>query len=92
MNRDADLPDNNRTTLTNYLTIKVKDTGVGMTAQQVSKLFRNFTKMKKDRCMNKEGVGLGLMISKNLANALGGDIVVTSKESQGTCFTLIVPQ
>lgn len=41
--------------------------------------------------MNREGVGLGLAVSKNLALALGGDIKVESTEGVGTKFTLILP-
>lgn len=58
--------------------ISVEDTGVGMDDEQIDMLFQNFTKFKKDRKMNKEGVGLGLSISRNIARALGGDIKVQS--------------
>ena len=44
-----------------------------------------------NRHLNRDGVGLGLKISKSLANALGGDIQVTSKEGKGSSFTLILP-
>lgn len=40
--------------------------------------------------MNKNGVGLGLTLSKNLANALGGDLVVQSEVGKGSKFTLIL--
>jgi two-component system, sensor histidine kinase len=71
--------------------IKVKDFGVGMTDFQKKNLFQNFTKYLEDREMNKEGVGLGLKISKNIANALGGDISVESEVGRGSCFTLSLP-
>ena len=48
----------------------------------------NFTKLTTNRDLNKEGVGLGLTISKNLAQALGGEIKVTSEEGVGSIFTL----
>ena len=47
--------------------VSVKDTGVGMNAEQMSSLFYDFTKISQHRGLNKEGVGLGLTISKNLA-------------------------
>ena len=43
------------------------------------------------RELNKDGVGLGLTISKNLANAFGGDIQVESKVGQGSLFILSLP-
>jgi signal transduction histidine kinase len=56
------------------LHIAVEDTGVGMTPQQVAKLFQPYTKIMNNRNMNREGVGLGLAVSRNIARALGGDI------------------
>lgn len=49
-----------------------------MTEAEVSKLFKPFTKIKCNRELNREGVGLGLSVSKNLAIALEGDIIVSS--------------
>ncbi|CDW80514.1 sensor kinase [Stylonychia lemnae] len=63
----------------NQLNLIIKDSGVGMDKQQLSKLFTAFTKIMQNRDMNKDGVGLGLTISKNLAQALGGDINKTLK-------------
>ncbi len=62
-----------------------------MTRRQVSSLFTNFTKIMDHRELNKEGVGLGLTISKNIANALGGDIKVQSKIGRGSNFVLSLP-
>ena len=45
----------------------VSDTGVGIDSQRIQSLFSAFTKIMKNRELNKEGVGLGLTISKNLA-------------------------
>ena len=70
---------------------KVKDTGVGISADQHAKLFSAFTKIMKDRDLNKEGVGLGLQVSKNLALAMGGDITFKSMEGIGSSFTLKLP-
>jgi signal transduction histidine kinase len=60
------------------MTTIIRDTGVGMTQDQMKNLFTNYTKIINNRELNREGVGLGLMISKNLAKALGGDIYAES--------------
>ncbi len=62
-----------------------------MTKDVLSLLFTAFTKISKDRHLNKEGVGLGLAISKNLAVAFGGDIEVESEVGKGSSFTLVIP-
>ncbi|TNV74028.1 hypothetical protein FGO68_gene16903 [Halteria grandinella] len=73
------------------ITIAIEDTGVGMNSSQVAQLFSNFTKFMKNRHLNRDGVGLGLSISKNLANALGGDIQVQSTCGVGSQFVLSIP-
>lgn len=62
-----------------------------MTFNQQVKLFTAFTKITKNRDLNKEGCGLGLTISKNLAVVLGGDISVESEVGKGSKFTLELP-
>eukprot|EP00347_Sterkiella_histriomuscorum_P000322 403376324 len=69
----------------------VEDSGVGLSKNQISQLFNTFTKIMQNRHLNKEGVGLGLTISKNLAKALGGDITVVSQVDKGSQFSLILP-
>ena len=54
-------------------------------------LFRAFTKIMNHRELNKDGVGLGLAISKNIARSLGGDIDVISVVGQGSKFILNIP-
>ena len=49
-----------------------------MDEDQVKSLFQHFTKFQRNRDLNKEGVGLGLTVSKKMAKALGGDIEVMS--------------
>jgi signal transduction histidine kinase len=73
------------------LEIAVKDSGVGMSRLQLSRLFKPFTKIKSNRKLNKEGVGLGLAVSKNIAIALSGDISVKSETGKGSTFTLSLP-
>ncbi len=58
--------------------ISVEDSGTGIDEKDLEILFSAFTKIQKNRENNKEGCGLGLTISKNLAVALGGDIKVES--------------
>ena len=57
----------------------------------MTNLFTNYTKIINNRELNREGVGLGLTISKNLAKALGGDIIATSSIGIGSSFTLKIP-
>ena len=54
--------------------IIVEDTGAGMIQHKIAKLFKTFTKILKNKNSNRDGVGLGLTLSKNIAQALGGDI------------------
>lgn len=71
-------------------TIEVQDTGVGIDKGQVSSLFNVFTKIMDNRDLNKQGVGLGLAIAKNLAVALGGSLTVSSQKGIGTTFSLTI--
>jgi signal transduction histidine kinase len=73
------------------LKIIIEDTGVGMTRDQLASLFTNFTKIMDNRELNKEGVGLGLTISKNIAQAMKGDIEVKSLVGVGSKFILTLP-
>ena len=57
----------------------------------MTNLFTNYTKIINNRELNREGVGLGLTISKNLAKALGGDIYAESSIGIGSNFTLKIP-
>lgn len=74
-----------------FVKIKVEDSGVGMSNQQKARLFQPFTKIKSNRQLNKEGVGLGLAVSKNIAIALSGNIEVTSAQGKGSTFILKLP-
>ncbi|TNV82855.1 hypothetical protein FGO68_gene13706 [Halteria grandinella] len=71
--------------------ITIEDTGVGMTDSQLKRLFTPFTKILQNRELNREGVGLGLSISRNIAHAFGGDLEVSSEVNKGTKFTLWLP-
>ena len=75
----------------NALTIAVADTGIGMTPEQLGKLFVAFTQADATMTRRFGGTGLGLVISRKLAQALGGDITVESTPGKGTTFRLTVP-
>eukprot|EP00347_Sterkiella_histriomuscorum_P002149 403369283 len=76
---------------TNLVQFNVKDTGVGISIDQHSKLFSAFTKIMKNRNLNRQGCGLGLQVSKNLANAMGGNIQFKSQVGKGSLFVLLLP-
>ena len=70
------------------LTFIVEDTGIGMSANQISRLFTPFEQADATTTRRFGGTGLGLCISKNLAQLLGGDVSVTSEVGVGSCFTI----
>jgi len=67
---------------------KVVDTGIGMTEEQLENLYKPFTQADESTTRKYGGTGLGLTISKRLANMLGGDLTATSTYGAGTTFTL----
>lgn len=68
--------------------IKVKDFGCGMSKANLSKLFIDFNKMEESQSLNKQGVGLGLSICKNLIELMAGAVTVESELNVGTTFTI----
>ncbi|SDM55389.1 PAS domain S-box-containing protein [Methylobacterium phyllostachyos] len=74
-----------------WLRFTVQDTGIGMNAEQVGRLFERFTQADESTTRNYGGTGLGLALSRAFAQLLGGDITVDSVEGEGTSFTLRVP-
>lgn len=69
----------------------VTDTGIGMTEEQVTRLFQRFSQADETTTRKFGGTGLGLAITRAFAQLLGGDITVTSILGQGTTFTLRLP-
>ncbi len=67
---------------------EVTDTGIGMTAEQVAKLFQPFVQADASTTRKYGGTGLGLTISRRFARLLGGDVTVTSEPGVGTVFTV----
>ena len=72
------------------LTLSVIDTGPGMNADAVNRLFTAFQQADGSVAAKHGGTGLGLTISRNLARLMGGDITVRSAPGQGTVFTVTV--
>ncbi|MBD1917739.1 MULTISPECIES: MHYT domain-containing protein [Cyanophyceae] len=75
---------------THWLEITVQDTGVGIDADELSCLFQPFEQTQSGR-HSAEGTGLGLSLSNNFAQLMGGTIVVTSLPGKGSTFTLSIP-
>ena len=71
------------------LVLEVKDTGIGMSEDALSRIFRPFERL--DSVRNAEGFGLGLPITKGLVNLLGGTIDVTSDIDRGSTFRVTLP-
>ncbi|MFI4975708.1 MAG: ATP-binding protein [Caulobacterales bacterium] len=70
------------------LEVSVADTGPGMTADQLTRLFTPFEQLEASIARNHGGTGLGLAISRDLTRLMGGDITVTSAPGAGATFTL----
>lgn len=72
-----------------HLIIYVSDTGLGMSQADCQRIFDAFTRLPNGQ--GKEGVGLGLSITREVVQMLGGTITVTSEEGKGSCFTVSLP-
>ena len=70
----------------------VTDTGEGMTEEGLSKVFREYEQAERSTSAKHGGTGLGLPITKKLAEMMGGDVMVTSEIGTGSVFTLYVPR
>lgn len=70
---------------------EVKDTGVGISQSELSKLFNRFEQADATTTRNFGGTGLGLPIAKQLAHLMGGEITVTSEENIGSTFSVVLP-
>ena len=75
-----------------WVTVAVTDTGIGMTAEQMGKLFQEFSQASSATASKYGGTGLGLAISKGFCQMMGGDITVESKPGRGSTFTIRLPR
>jgi signal transduction histidine kinase len=75
-----------------WITIAVADTGIGMTPEQMGKLFQEFSQASSTTASKYGGTGLGLAISRRFCQMMGGDITVESAPGKGSTFTIRLPR
>lgn len=73
------------------LTVRVKDTGIGIPEEDVPHLFERFYRVEKSRTSETGGTGLGLAIAKEIVEAHGGSISIESKQGEGSTVTICLP-
>lgn len=73
-----------------YLSIAVSDTGIGMSSEQADKIFDSFTQADGSTSRKFGGTGLGLTIVKQLVQLMGGEVSLTTKQGEGSCFTVTI--
>jgi len=75
------------------MTVYVKDTGIGIHADDVEKIFKRFEQVENGLAVQRQGTGLGLSIARELIQAMGGKMYVESEVGAGTTFyyTLVLP-
>ena len=74
-----------------WVVFKILDHGIGMTAEQIHKLFLPFSQIDASPTRRYGGSGLGLAITKQFCQIMGGDVSVESKFGQGSTFTMRLP-
>ena len=74
-----------------WIQIDVSDTGIGMTGEQMSRLFQAFTQADASTASKYGGTGLGLAICRQFARIMGGEVSVASETGKGSTFTLRMP-
>jgi len=77
--------------LENDLEVSVKDTGIGISEEHTKAIFKPFRQVDGSSSRGYEGTGLGLALCKEFVEMHGGNISVTSKKGEGSCFTFTIP-
>jgi signal transduction histidine kinase/DNA-binding response OmpR family regulator len=75
----------------NWMTFRVKDSGIGMSQDQIAKVFEAFTQADNSTTRKYGGTGLGLTITRKFCQMMGGDIEVESVQGAGSTFTIHLP-
>ncbi len=74
------------------VSIAIKDNGIGIAPEALGEIFKKFERAKNANSINVTGTGLGLYIAKQMAEAMGGSITVSSEgEGKGSTFTITFP-
>jgi PAS domain S-box-containing protein len=74
-----------------WVLFRVSDTGIGMSPEQIERLFEAFAQAEASTARRFGGTGLGLTISRQFARIMGGDVTVNSELGEGSTFTLVLP-
>jgi signal transduction histidine kinase len=74
-----------------WLTLTVTDTGIGMTPEEIERVFEEFAQADSSLTRKYGGTGLGLAISRRLCRMMGGDIALSSRPGEGTACTVRLP-
>ena len=75
----------------NWIELAVADSGIGMTPEQQTKIFEEFTQADSSTAQRFGGTGLGLAITRKLARMMGGEVTVKSEPGKGSVFTVRLP-
>ncbi|MEP6689542.1 MAG: ATP-binding protein [Gemmatimonadaceae bacterium] len=77
---------------TDDVLVRIRDSGIGIAADQVARIFEPFVQVASGHTAVREGVGLGLAISRDLARLMGGELTAESALGEGSVFTLTLPR
>jgi PAS domain S-box-containing protein len=87
------IKEQSRTAQESTIAISIRDTGIGISPDQIERIFEGFVQAENSTTRRYGGTGLGLVITKNLVTMMGGELLVDSMPDRGSCFyfTLTVP-